>query len=361
MTIHTHIHVSCSSQRCCCFPIHPRHRSFGVKADVIDFESSAASLETSEQVGIENAPTGGNYHSLCAPEGPGPPLIALRHDRLGSSPLNPIQQQHQQSIRSYLVSPDTVEGTGRHGTDNCKIISKPASGGCLSTGTGVRLDGYRRLEPRKSTPRPVNSNFSGGVGSATCPWRTNSRTLGGGRRRGGSIGGRGERWGKDTGRKAGQRMGRAIVEWAWEYFSTSWGNAEVFADDVVGEGGLSMAIGGQTMKIESENPPATQARPPPPLYFQHDGHSRSIVGVLLPGGAGQVADQGSRGRCQAGAGAGRSTENKARGRAARGGGGGKGGIHPRRPGSLLVFDPSQHGSDIRRALDREGTKRSWNR
>lgn len=99
-------------------------------------------------------------------------------------------------------------------------------------------------------------------------------------------------------------------------------------------------------------------RPPPPLYFQHDGHSRSVVGVLWPGGrksASNVNEGSANGRGGGGAGKVEST-----GRSGRGGRGGRGTGGKRQPGSLLVFDPSHEGGELRNALDNT-QKPGWGR
>lgn len=87
----------------------------------------------------------------------------------------------------------------------------------------------------------------------------------------------------------------------------------------------------------------TLKRRPPPLYFQHDGHSRSVVGVLWPEG--------------------RENAKSARG-ANVGGDRGSLGMDRRgcvqQPGNLLVFDPSHSGTDILRALD-DKQKKGWGR
>lgn len=83
-------------------------------------------------------------------------------------------------------------------------------------------------------------------------------------------------------------------------------------------------------------------RLPPPLYLQHDGHSRTVVGVLWP-----------QGRSTAGLGGDAATS---RGRRSGSGSGGREGAR-RCPGSLLVFDPSHAGSELRGALANEGNMR----
>lgn len=90
------------------------------------------------------------------------------------------------------------------------------------------------------------------------------------------------------------------------------------------------------------------------ILLQHDGHSRSIVGVRLPGEGGahakrQGGSEGCEGRACRG-GAGRDGGSVV----GRGGGGGK----KRQPGSLLVFDPSHAGMEIRDALD-DTQKARW--
>lgn len=138
-----------------------------------------------------------------------------------------------------------------------------------------------------------------------------------------------------------------------------------------GEGGAREGGGGEG---ETGAPPdAARSRPPPPLYLQHDGHSRSVVGVLWPGGRGKSGKRhGWRGSGSenGSAGPGRGVGNDGDGGSGRGGGnceGGRGGEgssgeRGRRlqPGSLLVFDPSHSGGEIRKALDDPQTQR-WGR
>lgn len=100
-----------------------------------------------------------------------------------------------------------------------------------------------------------------------------------------------------------------------------------------------------------------KARPPPPLYFQHDGHSRSVVGVLWPGGKATRRVNHGSGRGEGG-GTGGRTESAGHG--GRGERGGRGAGGKRQPGSLIVFDPSHSGKEIRNALNNTQTQ-GWGR
>ena len=142
------------------------------------------------------------------------------------------------------------------------------------------------------------------------------------------------------------------------------GSRSARGDDGATEGGG----GGRTMGAA---PDAVRRRPPPPLYFQHDGHSRSVVGVLWQGGRGKSGKEcGGRaaGSGDGIAGRGRGFEKDGSDRDRRGGGGvgsggggGAGGRGSRlQPGSLLIFDPSHSGSEIRRALD-DTQQQRWGR
>lgn len=121
--------------------------------------------------------------------------------------------------------------------------------------------------------------------------------------------------------------------------------------------------GGQT----GAAPDAARMRPPPPLFFQHDGHSRSVVGVLWVGGRGKPGKQcGGHGSSSGDGSAGQVRDfggggDGGRSRNSGDGGGDTEGCGRRlRPGSLIVFDPSHSGREIRRALD--GTQKPrWGR
>lgn len=114
-----------------------------------------------------------------------------------------------------------------------------------------------------------------------------------------------------------------------------------------GDGSLAHDSEKDEQRQCGEGNPSFPARLPPPLYLQHDGHSRTVVGVLWP-------DIRSRAGHGGGVGVGRGGVNSAR----RAGGSiagheGAGG----RPGSLLVFDPSHSGLEIRDALANGDTMR----
>lgn len=201
----------------------------------------------------------------------------------------------------------------------------------------------------------------------------------------------------------GTGCGQAVVEWAWEYFCTPWNTEKVYPaankpkrspagpsiegartfecsgtderpqsvgirgeplfvrDDAGemgtdcsessssicdtthsgGDGGRAYGRGKREQRPwGEESPPSPACRLPPPLYLQHDGHSRTVVGVLWPEGRNRVGRGG-------GAGVGREDRSVA----------GHEGAGRGRPGNLLVFDPSHAGPEIRDALANEDNLR----
>ncbi|CAM9155500.1 unnamed protein product [Scytosiphon promiscuus] len=292
-------------------------RSFGVKAEVVDFESTAPPAPADD----EARPGYNDVTPLtAAAEGKGraPPSLCAR-----SSNASAAIAEHDKTIQQVAheagrwLQTEQRLGTGGNGTGHGD------SGGYARRGGSTRSGGPR--------------GRGGGRGRG---WRRGRKK----RRNNGNIG-----------KEAGDRMGKALMEWAWQYFCTPWAAEE-------GDGsGLSLCSegdvrpspppsqlrepgcpGGEAVAssgaIEGFEPSSSsgmgstrakaRARPPPPLYFQHDGHSRSIVGVLLPGGGGaQAKHQGS---------------NK------------------RQAGSLLVFDPSHVGSELVDALG-DTQKALWGR
>lgn len=396
-----------------------RHRSFGVKAELIDFECSSsgdAPPEKRSSQGITEAARADAEADSPYTQGirhgkPGSPRTAARHGR--------VLQKKEQSIRSYFPSGEV--GVGR--SIPCKerrVASDPSGEGPAPLAVRPRSGGHRGPDSRESNAARAGSGTSGergGLGDERWAWRRRDQlTLGGGRWQAGRRGRCGS-----VGKKAGRRMGRAIIEWTWEYFRTSWDVGQAFAVsscsfpahsceglrnaksntatarsrlcepgtllstraspwgtvEARAEGSYSNKGGGgnagegdivargapatmdENMSQNGEDARVTRTRPPPPLYFQHDGHSRSIVGVFRSGASGQSAghERGRRWRCLADIGVGHGTGNEGIGPADRDFEAGD--FHPPRLGSLLVFDPYHPGSVIRRALDDKGTKRSW--
>lgn len=452
-------------------------RSFGVKAEVIDFETdvSVQAFSTREKGTQESDPrrsrTVQNAKKRKTPPD-SPPSRAKRsnHHRLHKElPSDPTQQ----SIRSYLPPSSKSVPEGRPPTNS---RDKPARSTLLNNSDviGALLAGRPEKTPDKDTARAEGQRSENGQeedtngsvvrgGGEPCVSRLRveadgadalsltgqahrkngipDRHLGGhssrpvapvsavdgtdsrgrclpigagrGSRRGGGRnaggirrGGRGKTWDE------GNRMGRAIAEWAWAYFCSSWGGEEFSRGNTDGliaggcaSGYLDALQSSQTdartggsvdafsaegechaksvsaskeaattgmmsadmitrerpdagkvsaVETDASSPTedANRMRRPPPLYFQHDGHSRSVVGVLWPQGRGdarcldeRIADAGER---KAGGSEGRSSAAAA---AAAGG---------RQPASLLVFDPSHPGWEIRNALD-DRRKLRWNR
>lgn len=269
----------------------------------------------------------------------------------------------------------------------------------------------------ENTTRSPSLFFTGGTGNGAENRPSNnarfppSRGTRGGRRGRGSAG-RGRRGdGNGTAAKYAENgMGQAVVEWVWEYFGKPWGTVEelsgctpgplvpvqsresqapaesdggvrsgstsqgrllvptvdlssntaalsrdhsnVSLDDLTKRGQASLRCGrdggqGQTGATEAQSAErgsaiydAVGGRRPPPLYFQHDGHSRSVVGAVYG-----------------------DASRKSRGNVIDGGGEGDGGARgggERGRRSLLVFDPSQAGKDVREALDNTQNMR-WGR
>ncbi|CAM9167695.1 unnamed protein product, partial [Hapterophycus canaliculatus] len=387
-------------------------RSFGVKAEVIDFESTApqAPAEDEAHPGYHNGEE--VTHSAMDVRGDGgderddnkrktpvsfsSPYFSSssssNHFTSGgggdaaaaaasSKSLRPIQQ----CICSFLPSSSTPSSSLAAVAEQQNTAEQVADDARRRSGAGQRLGS-------NGAGRSTNDGPAGRGGFG---WGGGPGGRGGGRHGGG---GRGGRRGRKKGRKngsigkdAGDRMGKALTEWAWRYFSTPWfteeedervsshgGGGDVrsspppsqpreptrpgteaaapFALRHGSSNGMVGEIGGGSSRGGTQE--KARVRPPPPLYFQHDGHSRSIVGVLLPEGGGAHAtreggNEGCEGRARGG-GAGPGGGSVA-GRG-RGGGGGR----KRQPGSLLVFDPSHGGREIRDALD-DIQKARWGR
>lgn len=403
----------------------------------------------------------------------------------GSGPLD-----QQQCIRSFLPlsNPD-----GRTAVTSQTSVGRSRTSRAWEPGETKTSPVEEAARDRHGTEQRFGTGVAGGSG-----WGRRNDAASGGRnehgagrssvRSGGRGGGRGRppasRGGRRGGRKiswkssrrgsigkdAGDRMGQALAEWAWEYFCTPWGTTEegdssAGRSSAAGAAGLRSlplpapsqlrepgdsgpevvapcAVGGRSQRPEPTGwrgstaptlPPTTaisssssslsagaavaaaelsrqklghkndadndvvfflkdggnrqaagpgrpgagsasgsaapaaafanarekarQERPPPPLYFQHDGHSRSVVGVLWPGGKAASHVNERSGNGQGGGGGGRAESARCGGRGWRGGHGTGG---RRQPGNLLVFDPSHEGKELRNALDNT-QKPGWGR
>ncbi|CAM9723045.1 unnamed protein product [Ectocarpus sp. 6 AP-2014] len=397
--------------------------SFGVKAEVIDFESSAplAPAFAEEASSAQEEPEGGSKRktpssaprsplslhpngstsSRAWPSGPSSPDAYPSSNGGRGVQASVAQGPVQQSIRSFLPSSSSPSSTPR---DRSAVTSSTQPGGAIS-GIGGGLGGQHERRWPGAGQRLGNGGRGRGRGAAG---RDGFLSDGGGRGGRGWRGGRGGRgWGGRGGRggahrkngyigkDAGDRMGKALAAWAWEYFCTPWGTAEGGSSSISdggkgaelllpppsrppsqlrepGGSGGGNACSGRGSGSSSRSPDAGGAgsggtatdcraeawtRPPPPLYFQHDGHSRSIVGVLRPGGAGQRGGSSGGGRGRGGGSGGGSVGG---GRESAGSGRGRGGAGSRQAACLLVFDPSHAGGPIRDALD-DTQKGRWGR
>lgn len=383
--------------------------------------------------------------------------------RIRKAPLGLIQQ----SIRSFLPSSRTIPERRALGCENSGVEGADAPRSNVAGATGVRGlarragatstdaeiergqavgddcraglctgNSARNSAPVvpfiENTARSPSPPLAGGTSNGAVGRPSNNPRLPPGRGtrygrrgkgrgragRGGAGDGNGNGNGADA-KDAGNGMGQAIADWAWDYFCTPWDttgevssctpdalagsvqprqpqapvesdagtrnrsttintdnqrrlqvrtadlssgtaalpreNSDATADRLAKYGQTSLLGGSdssghgqagatETQGAESRSASydAPEARRPPPLYFQHDGHSRSVIGVVCGGdtsrkNGGGVVDRGGEGGGDAG------------------GSGGDRGL-----GSLLVFDPSHAGKDVCKALDNNQNMR-WGR
>ncbi|CAM9461944.1 unnamed protein product, partial [Sphacelaria rigidula] len=347
-------------------------RSFGVKAEVIDFETDT-SVRARTRDSRGQAPA--SQENRRPPRTGDQDIPATQHQEQNNEP---DRGHNQPSLLSYWSSPP---GNGGHKLGTDEGSSRITGGNGVvrpDTATHIARDEADACSDR-STRGPLRGLTGGrGNGHLEFPYGSASGraapvATGGRQQRGRGEGGRGGR-----GRGRGQALrasssssnsntsnasammgtgcGQAVVEWAWDYFCTPWnvggeeeslvGKSESSSAAAVGysRGGKSCQVRGRPRRQDGgeRSSAGISRRLPPPLYLQHDGHSRTVVGVLWP-----------QGRSTAGLGGDAATS---RGR--RSGSGSVGRECARRcPGSLLVFDPSHAGSELRGALANEGNMR----
>lgn len=444
----------CASVFLCCDTA--RQRSFGVKAEMVDFEVTTPA--GARQLATSHVPEEQERHEQRQKRKTANYPQQSPSKRTRKAPLGLIQQ----SIRSFLPSSRTISRRRSLGGENSGVEGGDAPRSSVAGATGVRGLARRagatstnaRLERgqalgdegraglctgnsgRNSAPvvpsientgRSPSLPLAGGTSNGAVGRPSNNARfpLGRGTRygrrgkgrgragRGGTGEGNGNGNGADA-KDAGNGMGQAIADWAWDYFCTPWdtageelssctpgalvgpvqprqpqapvvsdagttnrsttintdnqrrlqvptadlssgtaalprANSDATADRLPKYGQTSLPGGSdssghgqagateaQSAESRSASYDAPEARRPPPLYFQHDGHSRSVIGVVCGGDAsrksgGGVVDRG-----------------------VEGGGGDRG------PGSLLVFDPSHAGKDVCEALDNNQNMR-WGR
>eukprot|EP00877_Chromochloris_zofingiensis_P009302 jgi/Chrzof1/4625/Cz14g20130.t1 len=86
--------------------------------------------------------------------------------------------------------------------------------------------------------------------------------------------------------QAGARKHQAVVDWVWRYYSQELpGSAD--AATASSSSGQASGTAPSTARLRSSNVIVTSR---PPLYFQHEGHSRTIIGIERRQVAGKPPD-----------------------------------------------------------------------
>lgn len=365
-------------------------RSFGIKAEVVDFETEVSFQARSRCRPIasqENAGPSSQEKKRKSLMSPQPSRKVVSND--------PVVPERQLSISSFMSqSRPPPEGSmhklnNRDNDDGDGSVKsrrtqeyRPSARMKIMLG---RNDGASRsvdpeIESRYDQPREDRgSSTLGSSPNALARCKNNEEAHGRSVRRGKLR--RNRRGSKATGQGSSldEGCGRSVIQWAWEYFGTPWCSEESAARPYSGQCGYTARKGTTvTYRHEGLSAPRTsqenevlvneeneqvgcisawkprdrqeaggitshahrdkrknhcqESKPsdilvpdqilshhPPPLYLQHDGHSRTVVGVLRPVG-------------EAGPGGGAHKNSKGQ------------------QSMLLIFDPSHDGAEISNAL-----------
>lgn len=352
-------------------------RSFGIRAQVVDFEvqgspgghprpssrvgereqegvrhdqpakkrKSLAPTDTTEAPASEGRASPGKQTSILdfLSRGPGEESIRRRRgdgDVRVSTADGPDMTTDHKCSRDLGGSGVSSDVEGAQDTDDAESTTKAthfkatlhsqrARGAIPWSGTEDEVAGHG-LEPKRQHRDP-------GARSKCSPAREDSNDA-----RGGRLGKGKPRKGRPKGEataqdKPGVGCGKAVTEWALEYFRTPW-REERSSHAAGSRYGVLRAREDEDARRERSAEfeegrvhESDQGLPyaPPPLYLQHDGHSRTVVGVLW-------SEQ-------------KNLKNLKKGSAPVG--------SRQQPGTLLIFDPSHKGSEIRDALMDYGSLR----
>ncbi|CAM9152532.1 unnamed protein product [Choristocarpus tenellus] len=319
-------------------------RSFGVKAEVVDFESK--DFTPNDSFGVEDRTQGqrrqprkqrggqrwvqGQEHHtrrdsrqcsllpfLKGGKGHGEKegkshscdSSVLKTDCLNELPIHKEEtfDRREEAGRAEVIG---GEGSSREGESLCDKIQ-----------THDGTEGW--YTSSELTPEAVDASQQALFPSL----QSHNRAMGGGTS-GVIEDGMGE-WGRKHFEVGSGDCGGAVAAWVLQYFSTLWVLPESEGGKGAGEVGKELsnrpfAFGetvpssGVGLAREGRDSDEKEARSPPPLYLQHDGHSRTVVGMERRWGM-------------------------------------KGGGKVEAVDTLLVFDPSHRGKEIKSALQNGGT------
>lgn len=303
-------------------------RSFGIRAQVVDFEvqgspgglqrpssrvcergqegmrnnqqakkrKSLAPTDTTAAPASEGRASPGKQTSILDFLSRGRGEETMRRRRSGDGDVRvstadiPDTTADRQSSRDFGGS-GLSSDVKAQGTDDAKSMTKAtqlkatlhsqrARGAIPWSGTEDEVAGHG-LEPKRE-------HGDTGARSKRSPAREDSKDAGGGRQgKGKPREGRpkGEATGQD---KPGVGCGKAVMEWALEYFRTPW--REERSSHAAGsrygvlraredeDARRERSAGFEASRVHESNQVVPHS--PPPLYLQHDGHSRTVVGVL---------------------------------------------------------------------------------